>query len=297
MGLVLGQRVRLLENPYPGGFHGLEHDKSGSTTTQSPQMTYQITNPTSSAPVHAKLLAIVAVAQTNRVLCQQPGCQHSVYAAIHVVDEGGQLLALGSSCFAKRYGSAKALGQPLHAGASGSGRRLTDEERQLLIDNTAELIERFKVQAAQARAEAVAKLRALRAHAAGQHRGQPKMGFLERMEKLSQTREQPSKPQERPLAAPNRPWPWQHTRNFSVAVLRSPEGQHWVRVQAQDGSQKLAPWPVFEGWEKALPPECGMPDLELQAYSTSNIVLAITTLRSKGFSEPIVGTWPHVRPR
>lgn len=294
---MLGQRVRLLENPYPGGFQHPQRDKSGSITTQSPLMTDQIPNPTTSAPVHARLLAIVAVPQTNRVLCQQPGCQHSVYAAIHVVDEGGQLLALGSSCFAKRYGSAKALGQPLHAGASGSGRPLSDEERQLLIDNTAELIERFKVEAERARAEAAAKLQALRARAAAQHQGQPKMTFLERMEKLSQRREQPSQPAERPLAASNRPWAWQHPRNTSVAVLTDPQGQHWVRVQHFDGSQKLAPWPVFDGWDEALPPSCGQPDEDLQAYSVPNIVATLTKLGSMGFSAPKVGNWSEVRPK
>lgn len=286
-----------MENPYPGGFQHPQRDKSGSITTQSPLMTDQIPNPTTSAPVHARLLAIVAVPQTNRVLCQQPRCQHSVYAAIHVVDEGGQLLALGSSCFAKRYGSAKALGQPLHAGASGSGRPLSDEERQLLIDNTAELIERFKVEAERARAEAAAKLQALRARAAAQHQGQPKMTFLERMEKLSQRREQPSQPAERPLAASNRPWAWQHPRNTSVAVLTDPQGQHWVRVQHFDGSQKLAPWPVFDGWDEALPPSCGQPDEDMKAYSVPNIVATLTKLGSMGFSAPKVGNWSEVRPK
>lgn len=260
-------------------------------------MTDQTQPQISPETIQAQLLAIVAVPKTNRVMCQQPGCRHGVHAAIHVVAEAGQLLVLDSTCFANRYGAEMALGHPLHAGASGSGRPLTDEERQLLIDNTAELIERFKIEAERARAEAAAKLLALRARAAGQHRAQPKMTFLERMEKLSQTREQPSQPQERPLSAPNRPWSWQHHRNTSVAVLAAPQGQHWVRVQHFDGSQKLAPWPVFDGWDEALPPSCGQPDVDLQAYSVSNIVATLTKLASMGFSVPRVGNWSEVRPK
>ena len=297
-GLRAGPGVRVLENRYPGRFHRPRRDRSVGFPTKSPLMTDQSQTQNPPVATHARLLAIVAVPQTNRVLCQQPGCRHSVYAAIHVVDEDGQLLALGSSCFAKRYGSAQALGQPLHAGASGSGRTLTDEERQLLIENTAELIERFKVEAERARAEAAAKLQALRARAAAfQDRAKPKMTFLERMENLSQSREAPSKPVERPLAAPKRPWPWQHPRNTSVAVLADPQGQHWVRVQHFDGSQKLAPWPVFDGWDEALPPSCGQPDEDLQAYSVPNIVATLTKLRSMGFSAPDVGNWSEKRPK
>lgn len=52
----------------------------------------------------ARLLAIVAVLPQKRVQCS--GCGHGVYAAIHVVEENGQILVLGSTCFAKRFGSA-----------------------------------------------------------------------------------------------------------------------------------------------------------------------------------------------
>ena len=60
--------------------------------------------------VRTRLRAVVAVDEKDRVQCQQPGCGHSVYAAVHVVEEDGRLLVLGSTCFAKRYGSSHALG-------------------------------------------------------------------------------------------------------------------------------------------------------------------------------------------
>ena len=40
-------------------------------------------------PGHFRLRAIVTVDEQDRVRCQQPGCGHSVYAAIHVVEENG----------------------------------------------------------------------------------------------------------------------------------------------------------------------------------------------------------------
>lgn len=49
---------------------------------------------------------------------------------------------LGSTCFEKRFGTASALGNATYGG--GAGRTLTVEERELLIQNTAELIARFE---------------------------------------------------------------------------------------------------------------------------------------------------------
>lgn len=89
-----------------------------------------------------RLLAIVGVPPEERVLCGQPGCRHSVYAEIHVVQDEGRVLVLGSTCFAKRYGSAKALGSASYGG--GGGRRLTPEERLLLVENTTGLLAQFE---------------------------------------------------------------------------------------------------------------------------------------------------------
>lgn len=114
-----------------------------------------------------QLLAIVEVLPVERVLCGQPGCRHSVWMAIHVVKENSELLVMGSTCFGKRYGFGHALGAPHYSGG-GDSRKLTSEERQLLAENTAELLarfeeeERFRAQAlavAQAEATAAASAR------------------------------------------------------------------------------------------------------------------------------------------
>src|SRR3989338_1474078 len=93
----------------------------------------------------ANLLAIVSVDEDDRVRCCQPGCGKQVHRAIHVVRDGQELLVLGSTCFAKRYGDANALGSPSYGG--GGGRQLTDAERELLAHNTAALLAQFEAEA------------------------------------------------------------------------------------------------------------------------------------------------------
>lgn len=117
------------------------------------------------------LRAIVAVEFAQRVRCQQPHCGHSVYARIHIVEEAGEFLVLGSDCFAKRYGVASTANFSGFGG--GGGRTLTDAEREMLQHNTAALLAMFEEEHAKERvrielenAQAAAKLEALRqAHA------------------------------------------------------------------------------------------------------------------------------------
>jgi hypothetical protein len=70
-----------------------------------------------------------------------------------------------------------------------------------------------------------------------------------------------------------------------------------VRVQHEDGSQKLVPWPKFEGWETALPPAVGVADTSLSAIAVHNIAEAIRILQSNEFRGPFVGAWQDVLPR
>src|SRR5690606_35915805 len=88
----------------------------------------------------AQLLAVVEVEHDQRVQCGHPGSGHFVYKAIHIVQDGAELLVLGSKCFKNRYGQGT-LGSPKFG--SGFGRPLTLEERGLLMANTALLLQRF----------------------------------------------------------------------------------------------------------------------------------------------------------
>lgn len=80
-------------------------------------------------------------------------------------------------------------------------------------------------------------------------------------------------------------------------MLVSPDSQVWIRVEHQNGSQKLLPWPAFVGWENALPVEIGDPDPEVQGYAIRDIVQAMRLLASLGYSEPKVGGWRDVLPK
>jgi hypothetical protein len=105
-----------------------------------------------------RLLAVVEVPQTDRVVCQAPGCKHPVYKRIHVVQKDGQLTVLGSECFKKLFGE----GHSAPSYGTGEGRLLTPEERQLLVENTARLIAQFETEhlAALEKARLAAELRA-----------------------------------------------------------------------------------------------------------------------------------------
>lgn len=92
------------------------------------------------------------------------------------------------------------------------------------------------------------------------------------------------------------PWLWQKAWS-SVALFTAPTGENWVRVQHQDDSQKLVPWPPFDGWETALPSSVGVADPKLGGIAVDNIVEAIRTLQRNGFRGPLIGSWQQVLPK
>lgn len=91
----------------------------------------------------AQLLAIVEVPKEQRVQCQAPGCGHGVYKRVHVVQDGAQITVLGSDCFSRLYQGLLST-RPRYG--SKDGRRLTDAERQLLIENTQRFIESLEAE-------------------------------------------------------------------------------------------------------------------------------------------------------
>jgi hypothetical protein len=77
------------------------------------------------------------------VRCQSTGCNHPVFRRIHVVRENSTIRVYGSECFKKLFvGLPVASAMPQYT--SSDGRHLTDEERQLLIENTERLIQQFE---------------------------------------------------------------------------------------------------------------------------------------------------------
>jgi len=89
------------------------------------------------------LLAVLTVDDDDRIRCQSPGCNHTVFKRIHVMRSGAEIRLLGSSCFRKAY-LGKAEGKQTPRYTSKAGRQLTETERELLIANTAELVRRLE---------------------------------------------------------------------------------------------------------------------------------------------------------
>jgi hypothetical protein len=219
-----------------------------------------------------QLLAIVSVDHADRVSCGQPGCGHTVYARIHVVREGGELMVLGSTCFAKRYGGAEALGSAFFGGG-GDARLLTADERQLLRSNTAALLAQFEAERALAIAQAAPRQSA------------------------------PFEPPARPLPSPtalrqfnsgsDSPWAWMKPLSSTI-YLHLRDGSGWVRVQRKDGRHLLVAWPVFDGWDEALPPHVGTMDAECEGYVLTDVIGTLTYLRSLAEWETSPGRWRDV---
>lgn len=92
-----------------------------------------------------ELLAVVEVPRDERVRCQAAGCNHPVFRRIHVVREGAAISVYGSECFKRLFAELPVAASAPRYG-SADGRHLTDEERQLLIENTGRLIQQFEAE-------------------------------------------------------------------------------------------------------------------------------------------------------
>lgn len=99
----------------------------------------------------AKLLAVVEVSYDDRVRCQAAGCGHPVYRRIHVVQDETGIHVYGSECFKKLFlGMPVATSMPTYT--SADGRKLTDAERQMLVENTERLIQQLQAEHEEAQA-------------------------------------------------------------------------------------------------------------------------------------------------
>lgn len=214
------------------------------------------------------LLAIVSVEYEDRVRCGQPTCGHSVYRRIHVVREDAKLLVLGSTCFEKRYGTGTVLGPARHGG--GEGRMLTNEERQLLLNNTEALIAQFEQEAAIAQAAQVAPA----------------------PESVRPNSVMPA-PAVPPQYHKETPWAWVKPWS-SVIYFKLKDGSGWMRAQRKDDKHVLLPWPVFDGWDEALPSLLGPIDNECGGHVLTDVVSAVKYLRDQVEWETKPGCWKDV---
>jgi len=221
------------------------------------------------------LLAIVEVDKEKRVQCGQPGCGHVVYKAIHIIQEGDELLVLGSTCFAKRYEGFKGLGETIYGG--GAGRKLTDAQRELLMNNTAELLAQFKAE------------------------------DQEQLRLPDEALSQPSLPSPNSPLPPRQmayrqlssgssssPWPWA-SPGRSMLYIHFKDGTGWIRVEHKDGEQRLVPWPQFEGWDETWPSTVGTVDHALECLHVRQIQYALNYLRQFSAWDKVYGTWRDLK--
>lgn len=215
-----------------------------------------------------ELCAIVAVDFSARVRCTQAGCGHAVYRRIHVVRDEGKLLVLGSTCFAKRYGSSDALGPAHHGGGgSDSGRQLTEAERQLLVNNTDALLNQFEQERLPAPLPIKSPI-------------QPASIIADRSDAI-------------PREPKPSPWSWMKPL-ASMTYFHLRDGTGWVRVQHHDGHQMLVPWPRFDGWDEALPAHVGTPHPTIEALVLPDLIGTVAYLRAHGEWERMSGLWREI---
>ena len=81
----------------------------------------------------------------------------------------------------------------------------------------------------------------------------------------------------------------------SVAAFKFQDGSGWVRVQHKDTRQFIVPWPSFDGWDEALPPVVGRPNMEIGGYEVIGPVpAAIAFLRDHAEAEKVTGVWAEM---
>lgn len=204
----------------------------------------------------AYLYAVLSLQESQKIRCQREGCGHSVYAAIFVVRSAGKFTLLGRECFKSLYGHEWSLGRPKfmpYYTPTGGGRRLTEQERKQLLENTEafiDLLEReFKdrQERERLRQETIAKQR-------------------EENEKSSQAMRERFAMMKAKLAAqggfhkPPVSQLWANDRDLGSTFFchELQDGTKWVLYLSYLQQYRYRPWPnLFDGWDEAWPRSIG----------------------------------------
>lgn len=245
-----------------------------------------------------KLLAVVSVDQNKRVRCQHPGCKQTIYSEVHVINDCGTLKVIGSTCIKKGdYGD---LGEPAFTSGAGTGKTLSDEDRDLLANNTAELVRKLEAQF-RARIQEQERLKAAADAAEAAKQEAQRAKFREIQQRLT---EHQARRSAGPVINPGStqrsqliPWPWVDPMR-SMLHLKMQDGTQWLRVQARQkdgGKHYLVPYPMFEGWDEYLPPKFGHLNTTADGYELTNLVAAISFMRGlKPISEAVCAGFSNV---
>lgn len=91
------------------------------------------------------LIAVVQLERADRVFCQAIGCGHTIFRRVHIVLSGTTFKLVGSDCFRRLYGHLPEEQRMPHYG-NASGIEMSEEERQLVANNTAEFVARLEAE-------------------------------------------------------------------------------------------------------------------------------------------------------
>jgi hypothetical protein len=149
---------------------------------------------------------------------------------------------------------------------------LTDEERQLLLNNAEALLTHFEAGAAAVKGAYIAPaIESVRPSSA----------------KVSPLQAVPHQHQQQT--------PWARVKPLSsVIYLKLKDGSGWMRAQRKDGRHLMLPWPVFDGWDEALPPLFGPVDGESGTYVLPDVIAALKYLRLHAGWDTRPGRWKDV---
>lgn len=96
----------------------------------------------------AQLLFVVSVDESHKLVCQAPGCGRAVAKAVHVIrDETSTIRVVGSGCYEKLAGHRRATDSGASI-AGFDGRRLSSEERALMVADTAAFVAQIEARLA-----------------------------------------------------------------------------------------------------------------------------------------------------
>ena len=204
----------------------------------------------------AYLYAVLSLQESQKIRCQREGCGHSVYAAIFVVRSAGLFTLLGRECFKSLYGHEWSLGRPKYMpnySPSAGGRRLTEQERKQLLENTEAFIELLKhefneeQERERLRQESLAKQREEHAKVAENMRH--RLAMMQAKIAAQGGMRRPAVPQ---LWADDR----DPGSTFFCHELQ--DGSKWVLYLSYLQQYRYRPWPnLFEGWDETWPRSVG----------------------------------------
>ena len=203
---------------------------------------------------------------------------------MHTPCVSGQLLVLGSDCFAKRYGENHIT--DFRGYGSGGGRVLTEAERELLSNNTKALLAQFEAEHQRELELAEERCQKERELVEAKLITEREL-FAAKQAQLRSSHIRSPDPLQQPMidldptpleVIPLPTWAILKKPNSSFFAYSMGNGQCWVLMRsASHAGCFIAPAPTpFESWDEALPSSLGSVDLEREVYVSNSNINALT---------------------